>query len=178
MSASPLRAPGALDIGDMSEAFIALGGNIGNVRETFERAIACVCRDAAVRLVARSADYRTPPWGVTEQPPFINAAIAVATSLSPHELLARTMDCERRLGLDRARKQHWGPRNIDIDILAYDDLALDDQDLTLPHPRLLERTFVLVPLAEIAPERSIAGIKVKDALARLDASGIERLPPL
>src|ERR1700745_3984750 len=106
MSAAPLRAPGALDVGDMSEAFIALGGNIGNVRETFERAIACVCRDAAVRLVARFGDHRTPPWGVTEQPPFINAAIAVATSLSPHELLARTMNCERRLGLDRARKQH------------------------------------------------------------------------
>lgn len=162
----------------MAEAFIALGGNVGDVRATFERAIACVCRDEAVRLVARSADYRTPPWGVTEQPPFINAAIAVATSLGPHELLARTMDCERRLGLDRTRKQHWGPRNIDIDILAYDDLALDDHDLTLPHPRLLERGFVLVPLAEIAPERPIAGIKVKDALSRLDASGIERLPPL
>jgi 2-amino-4-hydroxy-6-hydroxymethyldihydropteridine diphosphokinase len=161
----------------MADVFIALGGNIGDVRATFERAIACVCRDEAVRLVARSADYRTPPWGMTEQPPYINAAIAVTTSLSPHDLLARTMDCECRLGLDRTRKQHWGPRNIDIDILAYDDLALNDQDLTLPHPHVLERAFVLLPLAEIAPERMIAGIKVKDALARLDASGIERLPP-
>jgi 2-amino-4-hydroxy-6-hydroxymethyldihydropteridine diphosphokinase len=161
----------------MAEALIALGGNVGDVRKTFEEAIACLCRDESVRLLARSSDYRTPPWGVTEQPAFVNAAIAVATSLGPHELLGRTTDCENRLGLDRARKQHWGPRNIDIDILAYDDLVLNDQDLILPHPRLLERAFVLVPLAEIAPDRVIAGIKAKDALARIDGSGIERLPP-
>jgi 2-amino-4-hydroxy-6-hydroxymethyldihydropteridine diphosphokinase len=108
----------------MAEAFIALGGNIGDVRATFDKAIACLCRDEAVRLVARSSDYRTPPWGMTEQPPFINATIAVVTSFSPRDLLKRTMDCERQLGLDRARKQHWGPRNIDIDILSYDDLVL------------------------------------------------------
>jgi 2-amino-4-hydroxy-6-hydroxymethyldihydropteridine diphosphokinase len=161
----------------MAEALIALGGNMGDVRTTFEEAIACLCRDESVRLLARSSDYRTPPWGVTEQPPFVNAAIAVATWLGPRELLGRTADCEHRLGLDRARKQHWGPRNIDIDILAYDDLVLNDHDLILPHPRLLERAFVLVPLAEIAPDRVIAGIKVKDALARVDGSGIERLPP-
>jgi 2-amino-4-hydroxy-6-hydroxymethyldihydropteridine diphosphokinase len=179
MSASSSRARGAPSRGvTVAEAFIALGGNLGDVRATFEGAIACVCRDETVRLVARSSDYRTPPWGMTEQPAFINAAIAVATSLSPHDLLARTRECERALGLDRAHKQHWGPRNIDIDILAYDDLVLNDQDLTLPHPRMLERAFVLVPLAEIAPDRVIAGIKVKDALAGLDRSGIERLPPL
>jgi 2-amino-4-hydroxy-6-hydroxymethyldihydropteridine diphosphokinase len=161
----------------MAEALIALGGNLGDVRATFDKAIACLCRDESVRLLARSSDYRTPPWGMTEQPAFVNAAIAVITSLGPHDLLARTIDCEQKLGLDRARKQHWGPRNIDIDILAYDDLALNDHNLTLPHPRLLERAFVLAPLAEIAPDRVIAGIKVKDALARLDWSGIERLPP-
>src|SRR6516164_734897 len=103
----------------MAEALIALGGNVGDVRKTFEEAIACLCRDESVRLLARSSDYRTPPWGVTQQPAFVNAAIAVTTSLGPHELLGRTTDCENRLGLDRARKQHWGPRNIDIDILAY-----------------------------------------------------------
>jgi 2-amino-4-hydroxy-6-hydroxymethyldihydropteridine diphosphokinase len=161
----------------MAEAFIALGGNIGDVRATFDKAVACLCRDEAVRLIARSSDYRTPPWGLTEQPPFVNAAIAVATSLSPHDLLKRTMECERLLGLDRARKKHWGPRNIDLDILAYDDLVLTDRDLSLPHPRMLERAFVLAPLAEIAPDRLIAGVKVKDALAGLDRSGIERLPP-
>jgi 2-amino-4-hydroxy-6-hydroxymethyldihydropteridine diphosphokinase len=161
----------------MAEALIALGGNIGDVRTTFDRAIACLCRDDTVRLEGRSSDYRTPPWGLTEQPPFVNAVIAVATSLSPHDLLGRAMECERLLGLDRATKQRWGPRNIDIDLLTYDDLALVDRDLILPHPRMLERAFVLVPLAEIMPGRVIAGTTVEDALARVDARGIERLPP-
>jgi 2-amino-4-hydroxy-6-hydroxymethyldihydropteridine diphosphokinase len=161
-----------------AEALIALGGNIGDVRTTFDRAIACLCRDNAVRLTARSSDYRTPPWGMTDQPAFINAAIAVATSLTPHDLLARALECERKLGLDRARKQHWGPRIIDIDILAYDDVALAEPGLVLPHPHLWERAFVLVPLAEIAPDRLIAGRRVATALAQLPTPGILRLPDL
>jgi len=161
----------------MTEAFIALGGNVGDVRTTFDRAIAMLCDGAAVRLAARSSDYRTPPWGVTDQPPFVNAAIAVTTSLPPHDLLARAKECERALGRDRTRERRWGPRSIDIDLLAYDDLVLDDADLILPHPRLFERAFVLVPLAEIAPTRVIAGVRVRDALERIDVSGIEKLPP-
>ena len=159
------------------EAFIALGGNVGDVRATFQRAIAFLCRDDAVRLTARSSDYRTPPWGVTDQPPFVNAVIAVTTTLAPRDLLARMQETERALGRDRAHEQHWGPRTIDIDLIAYDDLILSDADLTVPHPRLLERAFVLVPLAEIAPERAFAGVRVRDALAHLDASGIQKLAP-
>jgi 2-amino-4-hydroxy-6-hydroxymethyldihydropteridine diphosphokinase len=162
----------------MPEAFIALGGNLGDVRTTFERAIARLCNGDAVRLLARSSDYRTPPWGVTDQPPFINAAIAVWTSLSPHELLARAKSAERALGRDSARERHWGPRPIDLDILAYDEAELHEPDLTLPHPYMFERAFVLVPLAEIAPDRVIAGIRVREALARIDAKGIEKLPAL
>ena len=161
----------------LAEALLALGGNVGDVRTSFERAIAELCRDDAVRLTARSADYRTPPWGVTEQAPFVNAVIAVATSLSPHGLLARAQACERALGRNRALERRWGPRAIDIDLLAYDDLVLIDRDLILPHPHMLERAFVLVPLAELAPDRLIAGIRVGDALKRVDATGIERLPP-
>jgi 2-amino-4-hydroxy-6-hydroxymethyldihydropteridine diphosphokinase len=161
----------------MAEAFIALGGNVGDVQATFERAIAALCDGTAVRLLARSADYRTPPWGVLDQPPFVNAAIAVTTSLSPHELLARTKAAERALGRNSARERHWGPRPIDLDILAYDDVELHDPDLTLPHPYMFERAFVLVPLAEIAPDRVIAGIRIRDALARVDATGIEKLAP-
>jgi len=160
-----------------TEALIALGGNVGDVRSTFERAVAMLCDGEAVRLVARSSDYRTPPWGVTDQPPFINAVIAVATTLPPHDLFARALTVERALGRDRSRERRFGPRTIDIDLLAYDDLSLNDDDLTLPHPRLFERAFVLVPLAEIAPGRVIAGIFVRDALARVDASGIEKLAP-
>jgi 2-amino-4-hydroxy-6-hydroxymethyldihydropteridine diphosphokinase len=160
-----------------AEAFIALGGNVGDVRSTFDQAIAMLCDGRAIRLKARSSDYRTPPWGVTDQPPFVNAVIAVDTSLSPHELLARAKECERALGRDRAREQRWGPRTIDIDLLAFDDVAINDAELILPHPRLFERGFVLVPLAEIAPNLEIDGVAVQDALSRVDQSGIEKLPP-
>ena len=161
----------------MAEALVALGGNLGNVRDTLDRAVAMLCDGATVRLVARSSDYRTPPWGVKDQPPFVNLAIAVETRLTPHALLARAQAVEHALGRERAQERRWGPRPVDIDIIAYDDLAVDEPDLTLPHPRLFERAFVLVPLAEIAPERRIAGIKVRDALARVDAKGVEKLPP-
>ena len=163
--------------GGLTEAFIALGGNVGDVRATFEKAIVGLSTGDAVRLVARSSDYRTPPWGVTDQAPFVNAVIAVATQLAPRDLLAHTQHCERALGRDRARERRWGPRTIDIDILAYDDLVLADRDLILPHPHLFERAFVLVPLAEIAGDRQIAGVRVNDALKRVDAGDIERLPP-
>lgn len=159
----------------MAEAFIALGGNVGDVRATFDRAIARLCDGTAVRLVARSSDYRTAPWGVTDQPPFLNAVIAVTTVLPAPELLKRVLDCERALGRERAHERRWGPRTIDLDILAYDDLVLNEPALTLPHPHLFERAFVLVPLAEIAPDRVIAGVRVRDALARVDASGVEKL---
>jgi 2-amino-4-hydroxy-6-hydroxymethyldihydropteridine diphosphokinase len=159
----------------MEHAFLALGGNVGDVRATFDHAIAMLCEGTNTRLVARSSDYRTPPWGVTEQPAFLNAVIEVATSLSPHGLLSRALECERALGRNRDREQRWGPRPIDIDILAYDDVRLHDTDLTLPHGRLFERAFVLVPLAEIAPDLLIGGIRVRDALVRVDANGIEKV---
>jgi len=161
----------------MAEPLVALGGNLGDVRATLDRAVAAFCDGAAVRLIARSSDYRTPPWGVADQPAFVNLAIAVETSLPPRALLARAQAVERALGRDRAKERRWGPRPVDIDLIAYDDLALAESDLMLPHPRLFERAFVLVPLVEIAPERVIAGRRVRDALIQLDASGIEKLPP-
>lgn len=161
----------------MAEAFLALGGNVGDARATLDRAVARFCDGQIVRLLARSSDYRTPPWGVTDQPAFINLCIAVETDLPPQALLARALDVERAFGRDRAREQRWGPRPVDIDLLAYDDVTLDDNDLILPHPRLFERAFVLVPLAEIAADRRIAGVRVGDAVARVDPAGIERLRP-
>src|SRR5215471_20007438 len=161
----------------MTEALLALGGNIGDVRDTFDRSIAALCDGKETRLTARSSDYATPPWGLEDQPPFVNLCIAVDTSLTPQALLARAQAVERAFGRDRAREQRWGPRTLDIDILTYDDLVLNDPDLTLPHPRLNERAFVLMPLAEIAATRIIAGVRVSDALARLDNTGIKKLPP-
>jgi 2-amino-4-hydroxy-6-hydroxymethyldihydropteridine diphosphokinase len=161
----------------MAEALLALGGNVGDVRATLDRAVAMLCDGRKVRLVARSSDYRTPPWGVTDQPAFINLGLVVETALSPRALLARALEIEAMLGRNRAKESRWGPRTVDIDLIAYDDIGIDEPDLTLPHPRALERAFVLAPLAEIAPDRKIAGIKISDALARLDGGGIERLPP-
>ena len=161
----------------MPEALLALGGNVGDVRARLNQAVTLMCDGDEVRLVARSSDYRTPPWGVEDQAPFINLCLAVATDLTPHALLDRALAVERQLGRNRANEQRWGPRPVDIDILTYDDVRLDESGLTLPHPRLFERAFVLVPLAEIAADRVIAGRWVRDALADLDTAGIERLPP-
>ncbi len=161
----------------MAEALIALGGNVGMVRDTLDRAVEQFCEGREIRLLARSSDYCTSPWGMADQPAFINVCLIVATTLSPRALLARAQQIEAALGRDRARDRRWGPRTLDIDIIAYDDLVLDEPDLQLPHPRLFERAFVLVPLVEIAPKRSVGGVALRDALARLDRSGIEKLPP-
>jgi 2-amino-4-hydroxy-6-hydroxymethyldihydropteridine diphosphokinase len=161
----------------MAEALIALGGNVGDVRTTFDRALAMLCDGDAVRLLARSSDYATPPWGVTDQPPFVNCCVAIETRLTPQALLALAQATERAFGRDRANEQRWGPRTLDIDLITYDGLTMDEPDLTLPHPRLFERAFVLIPLIEIAPDRVIGGIRLKDALAKVGASGITRLPP-
>ena len=174
--ASALQAGQESQIGG-TEVLLALGGNVGNVRATLDRAEAMLCESGDVRLLAKSSDYRTPPWGVTDQAPFVNRCLTVKTNLRPHTLLDRAQAVERALGRDRSREQRWGPRTVDIDIVAYDDLAMDDPRLTLPHPRLFERAFVLVPLAEIAPDRIIAGVRVKDALTRVDQGGIEKLSP-
>jgi 2-amino-4-hydroxy-6-hydroxymethyldihydropteridine diphosphokinase len=160
----------------MAEALLALGGNVGNSRAILDRAIKFLCDGQQVRLTARSSDYRTPPWGFKYQPHFVNLCIAVETTLGPRELLARAQDVELRLGRDRAHEKRNGPRTADIDILAYDDLTLNEANLTLPHPRLFERAFVLVPLAEIAGQRVIAGRRVDEAAKAVDAGGIQRLP--
>jgi 2-amino-4-hydroxy-6-hydroxymethyldihydropteridine diphosphokinase len=161
----------------VAEALIALGGNIGNARATLQKAIDLFCDGSDIRLLARSHDYRTPPWGDENQPPFVNLCIAVETRLTPQNLLARAQQVERTLGRVRAEDRHWGPRTADLDILAYDDVTLNEPNLTLPHPHLFERSFVLVPLAEIAPDRVIGGTRVRDALAQVDAAAIERLEP-
>jgi 2-amino-4-hydroxy-6-hydroxymethyldihydropteridine diphosphokinase len=162
----------------MADVLIALGGNIGDVRTTFRKAIANICGMAQAALVARSSDYATPPWGEENQARFVNACIEIETSLDPHALLFTLHKIEKQFGRDRASERRWGPRPLDLDMLAYDDVSLQKPELTLPHPRLFERAFVLVPLAEIVPDRLIAGRKVKDALGELSTEGIERLPDI
>jgi 2-amino-4-hydroxy-6-hydroxymethyldihydropteridine diphosphokinase len=162
----------------MADALIALGGNVGDVRATFNKAIANICGMAQAVLLARSSDYATPPWGDEQQAPFINACIEIDTSLDPHALLFTLHKIESKFGRDRGNERRWGPRTLDLDLIAYDDVSIQKPELTLPHPRLFERAFVLVPLAEIAPDRVIAGQSVSSALAKLSTIGIEQLPDL
>ena len=162
----------------MADVLIALGGNVGDVRATFKKAIANLCGMAQAALLARSSDYATPPWGDEQQPRFINACIEIETSLDPHALLFTLQKVEKKFGRDRASEIRWGPRTLDLDLIAYDDVSIQKPELTLPHPLLFERAFVLVPLAEIAPERVIAGRSISAALSTLSTAGIERLPAL
>ena len=162
----------------MADVLIALGGNVGDVRATFQKAIANICGMAQAALLARSSDYTTPPWGELDQARFINACIEIETSLDPHALLFTLHKIEKKFGRDRGNETRWGPRTLDLDLIAYDDVSIDKPELTLPHSRLFERAFVLVPLLEIVPDRRIAGRDIKAALAALSTDGIERLPDL
>src|SRR3978361_26385 len=157
----------------MADVLIALGGNVGDVRTTFQKAIANICGMTQGVLLARSSDYSTPPWGEEKQARFINACLEIETSLDPHALLFPLHKIEKKFGRDRARETRWGPRTLDLDLIAYDDVSIDKPELTLPHPRLFERAFVLVPLVEIVPDRLIAGREIKAALAGLSTEGIE-----
>jgi 2-amino-4-hydroxy-6-hydroxymethyldihydropteridine diphosphokinase len=159
----------------MAEVLVGFGGNVGNVRKTLDDAVRAFCDGREVRLLARSSDYRTPPWGIADQPAFINLCIAAATDLSPRALLERALAIEEAAGRNRAAERMWGPRPLDLDLLAYDDRVVSEPALTLPHPRLFERAFVLVPLLEIRPGLTIGGRSIADALQGLDTSGIERL---
>lgn len=161
----------------MADALIALGGNVGDVRATFNKAIANICGMAQAVLLARSSDYATPPWGDEQQAPFINACIEIDTSLDPHALLFTLHKIESKFGRDRGNERRWGPRTLDLDLIAYDDVSIQKPELTLPHPRLFERAFVLVPLAEIAPDLVISGTRIATAAARFAHEAIEKLPP-
>jgi 2-amino-4-hydroxy-6-hydroxymethyldihydropteridine diphosphokinase len=162
----------------MADVLIALGGNVGDVRATFQKAIANICGMTQGALLARSSDYTTPPWGDEQQARFINACVEIETGLDPHALLFTMHRIENKFGRDRAHERRWGPRTLDLDLIAYDDVVIDKPELKLPHPRMFERAFVLVPLAEIVPDRVIAGRSIAGALAGVSTLGIERLPAL
>ena len=153
----------------MPVAAIGIGSNAGdpeaNVRDAFERL------GEAGTVLARSALYRTAPWGVTGQPDFVNAAALVDTALDPHGLLAALKRIETDAG--RVTTYRWGPRVLDFDILAYDGVRLDGPELTIPHARLRERAFALVPLAEI--DARYAGLR--DALPPGERAGVVELGP-
>lgn len=134
----------------MNRALLALGANIGARHTQLEEAVRRLDEHPAIRLVRRSAIIETAPVGKTDQPDFLNMVIAVDTSLKPSDLLAACLEIERAMG--RERTERWGPRTIDIDIVAYGRERLRQEGMTLPHPRAHERAFVMGPLREIDPE--------------------------
>ena len=152
---------------------LALGGNVGDTVASLRRALHAIAADPGIELTAVSRFYRTPPWGKTDQDWFVNACALGRTTLAPETLLERVKRLEVDLGREPAER--WGPRVIDIDLIAYNDIALKTERLTLPHPELFNRAFVLVPLADIAPDLVIAGARVGDAAARLGRGGCRGL---
>ncbi|AZO12765.1 MULTISPECIES: 2-amino-4-hydroxy-6-hydroxymethyldihydropteridine diphosphokinase [unclassified Mesorhizobium] len=160
--------------GPSNTVYLSLGGNLGDPAKSMAAALRMLDGDEATRVMAVSSLYRTPPWGKLDQPDFLNAAAAIETTLAPRALLDLCLDVERRL--KRVREERWGPRLIDIDILMFGDRIIHETGLEVPHPRMLERAFVLAPLAEIAPDLAAGGRSVSERLAGVDASGIERLP--
>jgi len=158
-------------------ACIGIGGNLGDVVRSIEHAFAALAALPATRMLRRSRLYRTPAWGVTAQPDFINAAAVVATRLSADALLEELLRIERAAGRDRDNQgERWGPRALDLDLLLFGDAVIARAGLCVPHPHLHERAFVLVPLAEIAPDALVPGRGRVDALlATVDAQGIVTL---
>lgn len=160
----------------MTEAFIALGSNLGDARAQVLDAFEALARLPGTRLLARSPLYLTQPWGVLDQPPFVNAVAQVDTTLPPHALLDELLVIERAAGRVRDGER-WGPRTLDLDVLHMDALVLWDERLSLPHPRISERAFVLLPLHDLAPTLDLPGHgRVAELLALLDVAGCERLP--
>jgi len=160
----------------MPLAYLCLGANLGERAHTMAAAITAL-EAAGVAIVARSALYETPPWGPIPQPAYLNQVVAVRSPLAPLDLLDLALAIERRLGRERTREERFGPRPIDIDILLFEGVEMDAPGLTLPHPRLAERAFALVPLVEIAPQVRIGETLARDALARLPAGDVRRFVP-
>jgi 2-amino-4-hydroxy-6-hydroxymethyldihydropteridine diphosphokinase len=146
----------------MTRAYVGVGANLGDREATIRAAL-----DALPGVVGVSTLRETDPVGVVDQPPFLNGAAVLETELPPRELLETLLAVERELG--RERRERWGPRTIDLDLLLYGDESIDEPDLTVPHPRLHERRFALEPLLDLDPELSIPGRgPVSDLLAELD----------
>jgi 2-amino-4-hydroxy-6-hydroxymethyldihydropteridine diphosphokinase len=146
-----------------TRVFVGLGSNLGDRELNLRRALVRLEQLGSVRV---SSFRETDPVGVTDQPKFLNAAAELATDLSPRELLERLLEIERELGRDRATERRWGPRVIDLDLLLFGEEAIDEPGLTVPHPRLADRRFVLEPLCELNEDLALPdGTRVRDLLA-------------
>lgn len=161
----------------MTLAAVGLGGNLGDAAATLRDAIAELARLPGSTLRCASRLYRTPAWGRSDQPDFINAVALIETRLAARDLLDALLAIERSFGRVRLEGERWGPRTLDLDLLLFGDALIDEPGLRVPHPHLHERAFVLLPLAEIAPGMAIPGIgAVAGIAADVAADGVEALP--
>jgi len=152
-----MPGPARMSATDSNRVYVGVGANLGTPRETIAAALALLDQESDVELVAVSTLRETDPVGYEEQPRFLNGVVQLGTELSPRELLARLLAIETRLGRVRGQGPRFGPRTIDLDLLLYGEETVDEPGLTLPHPRLHERRFVLEPLAELDPALEVPG---------------------
>ncbi len=156
---------------------VGLGANLGDARASVLAAIRVLDLLPTTRVLSASRLYRTPAWGQTDQPDFMNAAVLLETSLGARALLDRLLAIERDFGRDRASGERWGPRTLDLDLLLFGNAVINEPGLQVPHPHLHERAFALLPLAEIGPELTIPGRGMVGELAcGMASSGIEAIP--
>lgn len=155
---------------EIVQAALALGGNVGDVAESFAYALARLSDEGASAMTVQSSVYRTAPWGRADQPDFLNMAALINTSLPALDLLALLIAIEKERG--RIRNERWGPRTLDIDIIAYGERVIADPALVIPHPHAHERGFVLIPLLEIAPDLPIGAKTIREWAAACDSSGV------
>ncbi len=159
----------------MAKALLTLGSNIGDRDANVSDAIARLAAYPHVSVLRRSSTYCTAPVGPVAQDDFYNLALLIETDLSPDVLMQACLDTEAAMGRDRKNAVRWGPRLIDIDVILYDDLRITSALIELPHPRFRERAFVLVPMAEIAPDWVVDGERLDALAAKLDQSGIRKI---
>ncbi len=157
----------------MAKAYLGLGSNMGNKKENIDSAIGLLREHHQINITKISSYYQTEPVGYKDQDWFLNIVVQVDTSLVPYALLAYCNQIEEKL--KRERKIRWGPRTIDIDILLYEKYISNEEKLTVPHPRMVERSFVMIPLYEIAPDLEIEGKPIKEIIDRLKGEKIERV---
>ena len=156
------------------QVFIGLGSNLENPKQQVASAVDDLTTLPQSRVIAASSFYLSPPMGPQDQPDYINAVVELDTALSAHDLLDNLQKIEQKHG--RIRKRHWGERTLDLDLLVYGDLILDDERLKVPHPGLSERAFVVYPLAEIAPDLIVPNMgQIEQIKLRCPQDGLQKL---
>lgn len=156
---------------DLTHAALGIGGNLGDTQQNLINVISNLAHQLDVEVLSVSKLYKTPPWGQTDQPAFLNACLLVETSLTARLLLDKCLDIEQKLG--RVRAERWGPRQVDIDILYFGDEVIVEEGLEVPHPRMTDRAFVMQPLSDIAPDKLISGKLVSQWAQELHDEAIE-----